>query len=109
MKNELDFVKECPPMNKYEDMLQRLSLMSPDEKNVFLESNRSLCVCPKCPTYSECMRQKEERMFCWYEKSPCPVTPTGCLCPTCPVAALMGYSHTYYCSGGTERELRDMN
>jgi hypothetical protein len=95
-------------MDKYGEMLQRISQMNTDEKNTFVERNRSLCICPKCPSYNGCMKDKQERMFCWAGKSPCLVTPTGCLCPTCPVAAVMGYSHTYYCTGGTEREFREM-
>jgi hypothetical protein len=93
-------------MDKYEEMLQKMIRMSPDEKDALLERNRGLCSCPKCPTYTRCMKEKGERMFCWTGKSPCPVNPTGCLCPSCPVAALMGYSKTYYCVNGTEAEVR---
>lgn len=93
-------------MDKYEEMQRRMSQMNPVEKNALLERNRTLCNCPKCPTYTPCMEEKGERMFCWIGKSTCTVDPTGCLCPSCPVAAIMGYTHTYYCTGGPEQEMR---
>jgi len=95
-------------MDKYEEMQQKMSQMSTGEKNVILERNRGLCSCPKCPTYNDCMKEKQDRMYCWTGKSPCTVNPTGCLCPACPVAALMGYSHASYCTGGSEREIRGL-
>jgi len=49
---------------------------------------RSRCSCPGCPTYNECMREKEELAFCVAGKSmTCTFDTTICLCIGCPVAA----------------------
>jgi hypothetical protein len=94
-------------VGKYEEMLEKIAKMNPDEENTLLERNRNLCNCPRCPSYTPCMQEKKERMFCWAGKSSCAVNQSGCLCPTCPVTAFMGYSYTYFCINGPERDLRE--
>jgi len=93
-------------MSRYEEMLLKMEKIGEDERIALLNRNRGLCICPKCPTYYNCIKENLERLYCWTGKSLCGGDPAGCLCPTCPVAAPMGYSPTYYCTGGLERELR---
>jgi hypothetical protein len=68
---------------------------------------RMLCICRDCPTYNECMREKDELLFCFGGKSlNCTFEKRGCLCPTCPVTSLTGLSKSYYCIRGSEQEQR---
>ncbi len=68
---------------------------------------RALCACRECPTYNECMREKDELLFCFGGKSlSCTFEKKGCLCPTCPVTGLAGLSKVYFCIRGSEQEQR---
>ena len=93
-------------MDTFEETLQRMAAMSPDERRAFVEENRQKCICPGCPTYNDCMRGKDERLFCIVGKSGCEIVQQGCICPTCPVAVALGLKHTFYCTTGSEKERR---
>jgi hypothetical protein len=95
-------------MDKFMEMAKRMEQMSPEEKKQVMMENRSICVCAGCPTYTPCMKEKNELLFCVSGKSACSVETRGCICPTCPVTNMMGLSHAYYCTKGSEKELRGM-
>jgi len=66
---------------------------------------RSMCICEPCPTYNECMRAQEQRIFCMNGRSPtCTFEKKGCRCPACPVAAQSGWKATHYCIHGSATE-----
>ncbi|MEM2911838.1 MAG: DUF2769 domain-containing protein [Candidatus Bathyarchaeia archaeon] len=72
-----------------------------------IESNRKLCICGECPTYTECSRQARELLFCALGRSPmCITEEVDCICPTCPVTEQLGLINQFFCLRGTEREQR---
>lgn len=95
-------------MDKFMEMAKKMEQMSPEEKKQMMMKNRSMCICAGCPTYTSCMKEKNELLFCSTGKSACTVEMKGCLCPTCPVTGMMGLSHAYYCAKGSEKEQRGM-
>jgi len=62
----------------------------------------SMCICKGCPSYVDC----NELGFCFptIGKSKCIKEEMGCLCPICPVTEMMGFTHVYYCTRGSEKE-----
>ncbi|KQC05902.1 MAG: hypothetical protein APR55_05400 [Methanolinea sp. SDB] len=67
-----------------------------------------MCICAGCPSYSSCMKEKDELLYCATGKSTCQVEMKGCICPTCPVTKVMGLSNAIYCVKGSEKEQRGM-
>ena len=47
--------------------------------------NREKCICPKCPTYSDCMKDKGEVLFCAKGKTGCEIEEDECICEDCPI------------------------
>ncbi len=64
------------------------------------EENYQACYCPGCPTYNQCMGQKEERLFCSRGRTDCPLTKLGCECGECDVAIKYALSRNYSCDNG---------
>jgi hypothetical protein len=62
-----------------------------------IKENVNKCVCGGCPSYSDCMRDNNEILYCAREKSQCDVTRKGCLCGACPLAAEYGLDKYFYC------------
>ena len=62
--------------------------------------NRKGCACPVCPTFNECMKRGEERLYCAQGSTHCPVERLGCVCGECGVAISCRLSSNYYCDGG---------
>jgi len=61
------------------------------------EKNAGACLCPGCPTYNDCMRDKKSRLFCSRGKTDCKPSANGCLCGECQVWAANDLSSFYYC------------
>lgn len=93
-------------MDKFEETMQKMAAMSQEEHQAFIGENRKRCICPGCPTFTKCMGDRDERLFCIAGKSSCDVIQLGCICPTCPVAAALGLTHTFYCTDGSEKQRR---
>jgi len=93
-------------MDAFTELLRTMEQMSPDEKNRVIAENRKKCICGRCPTYDACMKGNKELLYCFAGKSACPVTRTGCLCPSCPLTGTLVLSHAYYCVKGSEKQLR---
>ncbi|HLM83745.1 MAG TPA: DUF2769 domain-containing protein [Candidatus Bathyarchaeia archaeon] len=64
------------------------------------QENFAKCVCPNCPTYTECTREKGEKLFCGRGESACPLVEKGCICGTCPVWDKYGLEKGYFCLHG---------
>ena len=47
--------------------------------------NMEKCICRKCPTYSKCMSDAVEGLFCAKGKSGCEIIKEECLCETCEI------------------------
>ena len=64
------------------------------------QENAKLCTCPQCPSYNDCMKGKNETLYCARDKSACEVQSKGCICPQCPVYLANGLSGMYFCLNG---------
>jgi hypothetical protein len=74
-----------------------------EEQKIIIENNSRKCICEPCPSYTECMRAGNERLFCVTGKSAdCIFEKKGCICPGCPVKPLLGLKKAYYCIKGSE-------
>lgn len=62
------------------------------------------CICPDCPSYNDCMKEKMERLYCATEigKTNCEVNKKGCICGGCPIHKEFGLNKWYYCVNGPE-------
>ena len=71
------------------------------------EVDLSQCACPKCPSYNDCARGKNEKLYCATEigKSACEYKMNGCLCGSCPVHTASGLTNGYYCLKGSAKEI----
>jgi len=64
------------------------------------EENSEKCLCPGCPSHDECMKGKNEVLYCARNKSACEVPMNGCLCGNCPVHHENKLTSGYYCTNG---------
>jgi hypothetical protein len=94
-------------MDTFEQKMEAMMKMPPDEQAKMVENLRSRCQCPGCPSYNDCAKNAGESLFCSTGKSfMCISNEAGCVCPTCPVAADMGLKYNYFCTRGAEKALR---
>ncbi len=63
--------------------------------------NLKKCICPRCPSYTECMKSGMEGLFCARGKSGCELDRLGCICGQCPVQSEHLLVGGYYCAMGT--------
>jgi len=84
--------------------LDELNRMTPDKRKAEIAAMRSKCPCPKCPTYTECAKEREEKLFSFYGRSPdCVTRELKCICGKCPVHSELGFRGHHYCTRGGER------
>lgn len=96
-------------MDQFEGALREMRSMPAEGLKKMIEKTRTKCICGSCPTYTGCMRDHQELLFCIIGKSPtCAADKKGCICPTCPVTGLMGLKKAYYCTKGSEKEQRNI-
>ena len=62
------------------------------------------CICPRCPSYPECVIDPRLLLFCIRGKATCEVQRRGCMCPGCKVHTRHHFTSDYYCSIGNEEE-----
>jgi len=74
-----------------------------------LGEHRGLCICPNCPTYTDCAKQKRELFFCSIgsARSAYIKEEKWCICESCPVTQLEGLTNIYYCIKGNENQQRN--
>jgi hypothetical protein len=94
-------------LDKFENMMQMMSNMTEEERNKSIKASKKLCICPNCPTYNECAKEKIELLYCILGKSAtCITKESGCVCPACPIIETMGLTKIYFCTKGTESQQR---
>ena len=94
-------------MDKFEEMMQMMSKMTEKERMKAIADSKALCICPDCPSYTECAQKKGEVFYCAVGRSPmCISKESGCICPACPITEKMGLTNQYFCTRGTEKEQR---
>jgi hypothetical protein len=95
-------------MDKQEGIIHKTGPMDTTGQGRSGDEERDRCVCSGCPTYNECMREKNELIYCIAGRSPtCAFEKRGCICPTCPVKVALGLSSAYYCIRGSEQEQKN--
>lgn len=62
--------------------------------------NSVRCFCPDCPTYNDCMRDADQRIFCSRGETGCRPVANACICGRCPVWAEYGLLSYYFCIQG---------
>lgn len=94
-------------MDKFDEYMEHMKGLGPEEVRNLMDGYKKKCTCAACPTYNECMARKRELIYCILGKSRnCQIDELGCICPDCPVAAELDLKNTYYCTQGSENELR---
>jgi len=64
------------------------------------QENIQKCICGGCPSYSQCMRDNDEILYCARVKSACEIVKNGCLCGACPLTPEFDLDKMYYCEIG---------
>jgi hypothetical protein len=96
-------------LDKFEEMMDKISKMTEKERMRAIEESKALCICPDCPTYNECAQTKNELFYCGIGQSPtCITKEQGCVCPACPITEKLGLTKQFFCTRGTEKEQRGM-
>ena len=79
-------------MDKFEKLIKELNEVSESDLKSSIEKYKNSCICPSCPTYTECAANANEKLFCVIGKSiECITKPKGCECPNCPFAQIIRY------------------
>ena len=75
------------------------------------DAKKGECICPKCPTYTNCAKDAKEADFLFErEKSfMCITNEKGCICPDCPVTKEYGLKNKFFCMKGAEKAQRYEN
>ncbi|MDO9183107.1 MAG: DUF2769 domain-containing protein [Bacteriovorax sp.] len=73
------------------------------------QSSLKKCICEKCPSYTKCSKEKNEKLFCAKEvgKSSCEKEMNGCICGTCPIQKENFLLVGYYCINGSAEEIEN--
>jgi hypothetical protein len=94
-------------MTKFKEKMEAIQKMSDEERAAALENLRSKCICPTCPTYTDCAKNANEKMFCSIGKSfMCITFEKECLCTQCPVRGELGLNNMFFCIRGAEMAQR---
>ncbi|MDD1675945.1 MAG: DUF2769 domain-containing protein [Methanomicrobiales archaeon] len=94
-------------MDKFDKTMKDFLGKKPDEQKKILSSLQDMCICPTCPTHTQCAKDKNEVLFCVVGMDfGCIAEDKGCLCPGCPVTEVMGLSFNRFCMNGSEATLR---
>ncbi len=93
-------------MDAFESEWQKQEQMNEEQRKKETERLGMNCICPDCPTYNKCAVDRQEVLFCFKGKTDCISDELGCICADCPVAAELDLVNLYYCTRGSEREMR---
>jgi len=55
-------------MDEFEEAIQKMQKMDGDQPSYSVQQLKGMCICPSCPTYCSCMKEKKERMYCVFGK-----------------------------------------
>ncbi len=86
----------------FEQTIESMSKMSPDEMIAKVAELSKMCICVKCPTYKDTGEKK--LLFCINGKSAIIKKEKGCVCPACPVTEKLDLKWIYYCMKGSGKE-----
>ena len=75
-------------MDKFMETLQKMERCPRMRKTDAYEGPGDVYL-PRCPSYTTCMKEKDELLFCANGKSMCTVEERGCICPTCPETSML--------------------
>jgi hypothetical protein len=64
------------------------------------EENVKKCICMRCPSYNECMKEAMQGLFCARGKTNCALKRHGCICNQCPISREYQLFGGYYCDIG---------
>jgi hypothetical protein len=99
-------------MDRFEEFLEWLRVTGKHEAGRRIASlANEQCICPACPLFSDCSREKQETLFCVIGSGKdCSYDASleGCLCPQCPLTEDFDLTKTYYCALGSEKQLREV-
>ena len=84
----------------FEQNLEAMNRMSPDEMDAKIKELTKICICGKCPTYAG----EKKLLFCVIGKSEMINKERGCVCPGCPVQKKMSLRWDYYCLKGSGKK-----
>ena len=70
----------------------------------YTKENTERCICPGCPTRNECMKNRNQVLFCSQGKTECDLERKGCLCGECPIESEYGLTDFYYCDEGAAKK-----
>ncbi|GAB4317430.1 MAG: hypothetical protein Kow0019_18570 [Methanobacteriaceae archaeon] len=96
-------------MDRFEAEVLKIMEKSGKDKEKSISSLKQQCVCPKCPTYTDCSKNADEGLYCVLgESKECIDNDRGCICPECSLAQAMGVGTIFntYCIKGSEMEER---
>lgn len=94
-------------MDKFEEAMKTTAKMPVAEQMKAIEGMRGSCICPGCPTYTNCAKNAREILFCVTGKSfMCIPAEKGCKCPDCPITTEMGLKYQSFCTRGAEKAQR---
>jgi hypothetical protein len=94
-------------MDKFEQTMQNMMKMPPQEGMKTLQAVMDKCMCGGCPTYTNAARASGESFFCGTGKSFRHITTkVNCLCAGCPVKSDLGLKHDFFCLKGSEKTQR---
>lgn len=90
------FAEECTNLEKMDDNQRKEEVAEMEKK----------CLCPECPTYNGCALADKEYLYCFKGGSSCITDKKKCICPDCPVYTSSGLTNIFYCTNGSESEIR---
>jgi hypothetical protein len=94
-------------MDAFEDLMKKMKGMTAEQQAQWIAENKKVCICPTCPTHTNCAKKNEELLFCATGKSfMCISSEKGCMCPTCPVTKAIGLKYKSFCTRGAEKAQR---
>jgi len=96
-------------LDKFENLMDDMKGWTNDDLAKWVESNKPKCICPGCPTYTQCAEMNKEALYCVTGKSPsCIETPETCVCRDCPVFDELSLLYNYHCIEGSEEARRKL-
>jgi hypothetical protein len=94
-------------MDKFDKTMQDVSKMPAEKQLETINTLKGLCICPSCPTYTNCAKNAKELLFCYHGKSfMCIDREKECNCPKCPVTKELELKNKFFCARGAEKAQR---
>jgi hypothetical protein len=98
-------------MDKFEEKIEELGASGLQEAEInkkLLDELGESCVCPDCPMYNQCAKEKYEGLYCFLGKSECTLEEDDCICPDCEVYEDLELKYDLFCIQSPEKEQRGL-